>query len=344
MRGEPDFPTPSHIVDARRQRCTRGTDALSGQSRRDGAARGGRRPSWRATTACRTTPHPRSSSPPGATLGIHAALMALLNEGDEVLLPDPIYDAYRSPILLAGGACGPCAAAIEQRPLRAHGRGDRSGRDARLARAAAEHAVESGRHRAPRGRAASDRRRRRPPQPGARSATRSTKRSSTTAARHVSPAALSTELRRATVIVNSLSKTYAMTGWRVGYCAAPAPLIQAHVPGAAAVEPRTGDVRAGRRRRGARRAAGLRRRDAREYAARRQQVLDDAGDVPRVRALLARRRLLRHGRRAGDRHVRPTRSAAGCSATHGVAVVHGAAYGPAAKAPCACRSPAAATR
>ena len=39
----------------------------------------------------------------GATLGIYAALMAMLNEGDEVLLPDPIYDAYQSPIRLAGG-------------------------------------------------------------------------------------------------------------------------------------------------------------------------------------------------------------------------------------------------
>jgi aspartate/methionine/tyrosine aminotransferase len=29
------------------------------------------------------------------------------------------------------------------------------------------------------------------------------------------------------VLVNSLSKTYSMTGWRVGYCAGPAPLIQA---------------------------------------------------------------------------------------------------------------------
>ena len=29
------------------------------------------------------------------------------------------------------------------------------------------------------------------------------------------------------MLINSLSKTYAMTGWRVGYCAGPAPLIQA---------------------------------------------------------------------------------------------------------------------
>jgi aspartate/methionine/tyrosine aminotransferase len=33
-------------------------------------------------------------------------------------------------------------------------------------------------------------------------------------------------LRERTVLLNSLSKTYAMTGWRVGYCAAPAPIIQ----------------------------------------------------------------------------------------------------------------------
>ena len=46
------------------------------------------------------------------------------------------------------------------------------------------------------------------------------------ACRHVSPAALSSDLRDRTVLLNSLSKTYAMTGWRVGYCAAPAPIIQ----------------------------------------------------------------------------------------------------------------------
>jgi len=39
--------------------------------------------------------------------------------------------------------------------------------------------------------------------------------------------ALVPELRPQLVIVNAVSKTYAMTGWRVGYTAAPAPLIQA---------------------------------------------------------------------------------------------------------------------
>jgi len=45
--------------------------------------------------------------------------------------------------------------------------------------------------------------------------------------RHVSPAAISPEAKKRTVIINSLSKTYAMTGWRVGYCAGPADVIEA---------------------------------------------------------------------------------------------------------------------
>src|SRR6202012_1248998 len=48
----------------------------------------------------------------GATLGVYAALMAILNEGDEVLLPDPVYDAYQSPIRLSGGRIRSVAARI----------------------------------------------------------------------------------------------------------------------------------------------------------------------------------------------------------------------------------------
>jgi aminotransferase len=34
-------------------------------------------------------------------------------------------------------------------------------------------------------------------------------------------------MRQRTVVINSLSKTYAMPGWRVGYCAAPQPIVDA---------------------------------------------------------------------------------------------------------------------
>ncbi len=45
--------------------------------------------------------------------------------------------------------------------------------------------------------------------------------------RHVSPASVSADARERTVVINSLSKTYAMTGWRVGYCAGPEQIIRA---------------------------------------------------------------------------------------------------------------------
>ncbi len=43
----------------------------------------------------------------------------------------------------------------------------------------------------------------------------------------VSAASLGEEFRDNTVLVNGLSKNYAMTGWRLGYLAAPAPVIRA---------------------------------------------------------------------------------------------------------------------
>jgi len=44
---------------------------------------------------------------------------------------------------------------------------------------------------------------------------------------HVSIAALSPALKEQTIVINGVSKTYAMTGWRIGYAAAPAPVAKA---------------------------------------------------------------------------------------------------------------------
>jgi aspartate/methionine/tyrosine aminotransferase len=44
-------------------------------------------------------------------------------------------------------------------------------------------------------------------------------------ARHISIAALGPEIAQRTITVNSFSKTYAMTGWRLGYNAGPAQLV-----------------------------------------------------------------------------------------------------------------------
>ncbi|GBF32559.1 aspartate aminotransferase [Desulfocucumis palustris] len=44
---------------------------------------------------------------------------------------------------------------------------------------------------------------------------------------HVSIASLSPELKDLTVVINGVSKAYAMTGWRIGYAAAPGPVAKA---------------------------------------------------------------------------------------------------------------------
>ncbi|SHE35433.1 aspartate aminotransferase [Desulforamulus putei DSM 12395] len=44
---------------------------------------------------------------------------------------------------------------------------------------------------------------------------------------HVSIASVSPQLKENTVVINGVSKAYAMTGWRIGYAAAPAPVAKA---------------------------------------------------------------------------------------------------------------------
>ena len=46
-------------------------------------------------------------------------------------------------------------------------------------------------------------------------------------ARHLSIASLGQAVKDVTLVVNGMSKAYAMTGWRIGYCAGPRPVIAA---------------------------------------------------------------------------------------------------------------------
>ncbi|MDA8388625.1 MAG: pyridoxal phosphate-dependent aminotransferase [Nitrospiraceae bacterium] len=46
-------------------------------------------------------------------------------------------------------------------------------------------------------------------------------------ARHVSIASLGPEVKKRTIVINGVSKAYAMTGWRIGYAAGPAELVKA---------------------------------------------------------------------------------------------------------------------
>jgi aspartate aminotransferase len=325
MRGEPDFATPAHISEAAVRSLANGRTAYPDN-------RG--EPTLRDAIAAKLARDNRLSYDPGseilvttgATFGIHAALTALVGEGDEVLLPDPIYDAYQSPIRLTGARVRAVSSTIERgrfvitaealasaatfrsralllnTPWNPTGTVLREaeleligdfvlGHDLALISDEIYEAIVYDGH------------------------------------RHVSPATLSDELRRRTVIVNSLSKTYAMTGWRIGYCAAPAPITDAmflvlqqscrgpatFVQDAAAVALSGSQAPVEEMRL--------------EYARRRELVARELGGLPKVRVLAPeggffamvdvretgvpsdeiRRRLLHQ---------------------QGVAVVHGAAYGP----------------
>ena len=325
MRGEPDFQTPAHISDAL-------VAALGKGRTRYPDNRG--EPTLRAAVALKLSrdngivydPGAEILITTGATLGLYAALTALLDEGDEVLLPDPVYDAYQSPIRLAGGVVRPVRAAIE---------GDRFVLTAQALEAAIT----------PRTRVLLLNT---PWNPAGTVFDESelsaiadvvVRHDLTLVSdeiyeaivydghRHVSPARLSADIRARTIVVNSLSKTYAMTGWRLGYCAGPAGVIgrmflvlqqSSRGPATfiqdAGVVALTGPQDA---------VAGMRN----EYAARRGQVLGAFAALPRVRALppeggfFAMLDVREIGIPSNEIRRRLLDDA-------GVAVVHGAAYGP----------------
>ena len=225
MRGQPDTPTPSHIVEAAKRALR---DGRTGYPDNQGE------PTLRRAVAEKLQREQNLTYDPdreilitdGATLGICTALGALVQAKMSVMLPDPIYDAYAAPITLWGGSPLPIPAMLRDgrfsigrsnfelswnlntkalllnTPWNPVGtvltREELAGimefaRDRSLALISDEIyecLVYDGR-------------------------------------RHISPASLSADARGRTVLINSLSKTYAMTGWRVGYCAGPEEIIRA---------------------------------------------------------------------------------------------------------------------
>ena len=325
MRGEPDFKTPPHIVEA----CTR---AL-----RDGRTtypdNRGELPYREAVTVklerdngLRFNPSTEILATTGATLGIYAALMALIEDGAEVMLPDPIYDAYYSPVRLAGGQVKPVAAKID---------GGRFVIDDEALEAAWSTKVRAMILNTPWNPVGTVLTR-----DELAIITRFCERRNVALisdeiyeaitygdSKHLSPLAIAPALRDRTILVNSLSKTYAMTGWRVGYCAGPAPIIQAMYmvlaqssrgPATfiqdAAAEALSGPQEC---------VAEMRA----EYSQRRERVLTRLAGIPKVTmlppeggffAMADVRELNLPSNEIRQRLMRD----------HGVVVVHGAAYGP----------------
>jgi aspartate aminotransferase len=324
MRGQPDTPTPAPIVEAA-HRALR--DGRTGYPDNQGE------PALRQAVALKLARDNATYDPAsellvtdGATCGIATALAAMIGPGDEVLLPDPIYDAYASPIALWGGTPVGVPATIT------------AGRFAIDAAAWAERVT-------PRTRVVLLNT---PWNPVGTVFTRDELRAVVALAeahdltilsdeiyealiydgrRHVSPAALGESARARTVLVNSLSKTYAMTGWRVGYVAASAERIRAMLlvlqqssrGPATFVQDAAAAALAGDQ-------TSVRAMMA-EYQARRDRVLERLQGIPGVEPMVPEGGLfvMLDVRRLGRTSDEVRRSLLHDA---GVVVIHGAAYGP----------------
>ena len=324
MRGQPDTPTPPHIVEAAERSLRAGRTGYPDNQGEPGLRR--------AVSDRLARDHGLIYDPDrevlvtdGATLGLSTALGALVGPGDEVLLPDPIYDAYASPISLWGGRPVAVPAAIRDGRFR-FGRDDLEA----CYRPAARVVLLNN-----------------PWNPVGTVLTRGELQDVMDFAeahdlvvvsdeiyeslvydgrKHVSPASLSPAARGRTVLVNSLSKTYSMTGWRVGYCAGPAEIIgamalllQQSSRGPATFVQDAAEC-------ALRSDQDCVRRMAAEYQARRDLVVDKLKGIPGIEPLAAEGGLfvmvdIRWLWRPSDEVRRFLLHEAG------VVVIHGAAYG-----------------
>ncbi len=325
MRGEPDLPTPPHIVEACSRALSAGRTGYP-DNRGEIGFRQAIAAKLERDNGLRFDPATEVLATTGATFGIYAALMALLNHGDEVLLPDPVYDAYQSPIRLAGGRVKPVASQLAQ---------DRF--------VLTEEALESAWSPASRILLLNT-----PWNPVGtvltadelKIITRFCERRNITLIsdeiyetityaghRHVSPLAVAPGLRDRCIVINSLSKTYSMTGWRAGYCAAPAPLIQAMflILAQASRGPATFIQDAAAEALAGPQDCVSTMRE--EYARRREQLLTRLSGIPYVRILPPEGGFFAM---ADVRDLRIPSAEIRKRLLHefGVVVVHGSAYGP----------------
>jgi aspartate/methionine/tyrosine aminotransferase len=222
--GEPDFPTPDHIVEAAVAACR------DPRNHRYSPASG--LPELKEAIAAKTLRDSGLQVLPGQVLvtngGKHAVantFESLINPGDEVLLPAPYWTTYPEPIVLAGGVVKALPTDVESgfrvtveqleaartsrtkalvfvSPSNPTGAVYPEAEVAAIGRWAVEHGVwvitdEIYEH------------------------------LTYDEHRFTSMPALVPELADRCVVLNGVAKTYAMTGWRVGWMIGPADLIKA---------------------------------------------------------------------------------------------------------------------
>ena len=99
--GEPDFPTPTHIIEAAKEAMDRGdTHYTSDEGIKELREAIAEKESKRLGL---NFDEENVVITAGATGGTYSALMASIEPGDEVLLPDPYYSGYYYAVQMAGG-------------------------------------------------------------------------------------------------------------------------------------------------------------------------------------------------------------------------------------------------
>jgi aspartate aminotransferase len=222
--GEPDFSTPSHIVEAASAALADGavskyTNVLGNLDLREVLAA-----ELSAVHGIDVTPD-RVLVSCGAKHSLYNVCMAMFQEGDEVIVPAPFWVSYPAMVLLAGADPVPVGSTAEEGYLLLP-------EDLEAAITPRTRAIVLNNPSNPTGAV----------YPRARLAALAD-----VIARHdlfvisddiyrslvyggaeyVSLARLARELAERTVFVDGVSKTYAMTGWRIGYATGPAALIKA---------------------------------------------------------------------------------------------------------------------
>ena len=224
--GEPDFDTPDHIKDAARASLDKGVGKYTDVA--------GIAPLRKAIAAELSSVHNAKLEPEnvlvscGAKHSLYNLMMAILDPGDEVLIPAPYWVSYPDMVQLAGGTpvivptkasddfavssaqvaalCTPRTRAIVlNNPSNPTGAVYTRAQVEALAKVVVEHNLL----------VISDDIYRQLVYAGAE---------------YVSIAGLSRELADRTILIDGVSKTYAMTGWRIGYTAvtgALAPIVKA---------------------------------------------------------------------------------------------------------------------
>ncbi|HHW50257.1 MAG TPA: aminotransferase class I/II-fold pyridoxal phosphate-dependent enzyme [Pseudoclavibacter sp.] len=174
----------------------------------------------------RYSPETETQIVPGATFGLYLATLSVVNPGDEVIVPTPAFPSYDAQIALAGG----CSVHV---PLRPENGMRLSAHDITRAITPRTRAILINTPGNPSGAVTNRAQLAQIAELCVRHDLWAISDEVYHAFDYTSPdssaapsIAAAPGMRERTVVVESLSKTFAMTGWRIGYLHAPAPVIE----------------------------------------------------------------------------------------------------------------------